>query len=152
MIATVTAQPIWVAKRKTGDQSVTSSTVLVDETDMQFAIGVNETWVVEWVLTTTFSAAGQIDVAVVTPAAAAQLVTATQTPNAIVPAYGSTTVSGTAIGLVCAAATAGMVRLVATVVNGANAGTVKMQFAQHTSDGTATTVKANSYMVARKAA
>lgn len=140
--------PVGASKVKAADQSVTSSTALVDEANLQFGIGPNETWIFTWTLSLTFSAAGQAKVAVVTPAGATQLILAEMHPNAIVPAFGTTGTSGTGIALVCALATAGVARVVATVVNGATAGTVKLQFAQNTSDGTATTVKATSALTA----
>lgn len=142
------ASPQGANKVKASLQSVTSSTVLVDESALQFGIGPNETWIFTWTLSATFAAAGQIKVAVVTPAGASQLIVAEMLPNAIVPAFGTTTTSGTGIALVCALATAGMVRVVATVINGATAGTVKLQFAQNTSDVTATTVTAASALTA----
>lgn len=139
-----------VAKAKSGDQSVTSSTALVDETNLQFPIGANETWIFTWTLSATFSAVGQVKVAVVTPAGATLLVVAQMTPNGILPAFGTTTTSGTAITLTAVLSTSGLIVVTATVVNGATAGTVKLQFAQGTSDGTATTLKSASSMIARK--
>lgn len=138
-------------KVKSALQSVTSSTTLVDESALQFGIGPNESWIFTWTLSATFAAAGQIKVAVVTPAGATQLIVAEMLPNAIVPAFATTTTSGSGLALVCALATAGLVRVVAVVVNGATAGTVKLQFAQNTSDVTATTVTAASALTAVRA-
>lgn len=144
------SSPNSVGKVKASDQSVTSSTTLVDEATMQFAIGASESWIFTWTLSAVFSAAGQIKVAVVTPAGATLLAVAHMHPNGIVPAFGTTTTSGTGIALVSALSTGGAVMVTATVVNGATAGTVRLQFAQNTSDGTATTIKAASSLVAAR--
>lgn len=139
----------YVAKQKAADQSVTSSTVLVDESALQFTIAANEKWNFEWILSTVFANAGAIQVAVVTPAGATQLVWATMIPfNSGNPGdaalANSTTVSGGGLVLVPATAVGGQVRVTAAVTNGGTAGTVKLQFAQVASNGTATTVQARS--------
>lgn len=142
--------PGQVGKVKTADQSRTSSTALTDETHLQSTIGPNETWIFTWLLSCVFSAVGQLKVAVVVPSGATLLAVAEMHPNGIVPAFGVATASGTGIPLVSALSTSGVVRVTATVANGSTAGTVKLQIAQNTSDGTATTVQANSNLVAVK--
>lgn len=151
MIASVSQSSAAVAKAKAANQSVTSSTVLVDEATLSSAIGASETWVFAWTLSATFSAVGQIQLAVVTPAGATLLAVATMVPNGILPAAATATTSGGAMSLVAALSTAGVVTVTATVVNGATAGTVKLQFAQASSDATATTIQAASSLVARRA-
>lgn len=138
------------AAAKAADQSVTSSTVLVDEATLQATIGANENWVFTWSLSATFAAAGGIRIAVVTPSGATQLITASLVPDGILPGFQTTTTSGAAMAFAVTLGTAGFITVVATVLNGATAGTVKLQFAQAVSSLTATTVKASSSVVARK--
>lgn len=137
---------------KSADQDITSSTTLVDATGLSVAIGAGEKMIVEWTLRFTFAAAGAVKVAVTTPSGATQLIVASMLPDAIVPASGATTVSGTAIPLAPALATAGVVTVTAAVTNSTTAGSVTLQFAQNASSGTATSLKANSCVVARRIA
>lgn len=134
---------------KTADQSVSNSAALVNDTHLTFAIGPNETWVADYVLSATFSAAGQIKAAVTGPSGSTVLAVADMIPNGILPAFG-TAAGAAGIALVAALSTAGVVRVRATVVNGSTAGSVTLQFAQNTSDATATTLKQNSSVIARK--
>jgi hypothetical protein len=135
---------------KSGDQSKTNDTALADVTALGQAIGAGETWVFTWLLSAVFGTVGQIKVAVTVPSGATLLAIATMDPNGIVPAAGSATSSGAAIALISATSTAGIVTVTATVVNGSTAGNVQLQFAQNTTDGTATTIKSASSMVARR--
>lgn len=142
--------PTRVIARKASDESVTSSTTLQNDNDLLFAIGANETWTVDFLIHATFSAVGQAKVAVNAPSGATVRTSATLVPDAIVPGFGSSGSIAGAISLVSALAVAGAIRITATIVNGATAGNVTLQWAQNVSDGTATTFLANSSMVANK--
>lgn len=142
------------AKAKTADQSVTSSVVLANETDLVVPVGVGETWIVTWNLYVTFASATGLLVAVTTPSGASQLIQAVLSVvgAAIGTTSAVTTVSGTSVALsTVAVSTAGLVTVTATIVNGATAGNVTLQFTQ-TSAGSATptTVKAASCVLAKK--
>jgi len=151
VISSFSQIPGQFTKAKSGAQSVASSAVLVDETDLQLAIGKNETWVFTWTLAVVFAAAGGLRVAVVTPSGASQLITAHLVPDAILPGFLTTTTSGAALAFTITLGVGGVVTVVATVVNGATAGTVKLQFAQSVSSVTNTTLQASSSLVARRA-
>lgn len=144
---------IEVIKRKASDQSVTSSTTLVDETDLQVPVGVSETWMFEWILRLTFGATGQFKCKVVGPTNYTWEGTAVNVSNALVPAYAAMPEAGT-VSLIIATATNGVATVCGTLTTDANnAGAAKLQFAQDTSDGTATVIKAKaSYVRARKVA
>lgn len=135
---------------KSADQDITSSTTLADATGLAVAIGAGEKLIVTFVLRFTFAAAGAVKAAVTTPAGATQLIVVHMEADAIVPASGATTTSGTAIVLAPALATSGVATVTAIVTNSTTAGNVQLQFAQNASSGTATSLKANSCVFARR--
>jgi hypothetical protein len=137
---------------KSADQSVTSSVVLVNETDLTVEMNPHDDWIITWVLRVTFAAASGITVAVTTPTGATLLMTAELvSDSANVGQGGSTTVSGTGVTLLASAGSAGTVTVVATVQGDeAHPGLVTLQFTQQGSSGTPTTIKAGSSMAAIK--
>jgi hypothetical protein len=139
---------------KATTESVTSNAVLQDDDELFFAVAAGEHWVVEWVLFVDGSTSGDIRVAFTTPAGATALqgiiaVVSTGTTSGDVfmeakaPADQGVATSG--------AGTKNMIVLKGVVLNGANAGNVKLQWAQLSSDGTATRVFAGSHLTAFKA-
>ena len=137
-------------RRKTADESVTSSTTLQNDDHLTFPIAANETWIVECTLHTTFAAAGGLKIAMNGPSGATIRTSAVMDSNGIVPAHGSSGSLAGAIALSPAGATSGLVAVKCIIVNGSTAGNVNLQFAQNVSDVTATTVLANSYLQAVK--
>jgi hypothetical protein len=129
---------------KSGDQSVTSSTVLVNDSDLQFAIGAHESWIVELVLFMTNSVASGLKVTMVGPSGSAGTFSATL--DGVAAAAGFFPL-GTADGI-GPATTTNLVKMTATVRNGATPGTVALQFAQAVSDTTPVVVKLDSFLFA----
>ena len=141
--------------RRTSDQSVTSSTVLVDDNTLVLPVLANEVWKAEWHLRIvggstgdykcgfTFPTAGEVGVnfAYVDAAAAQQI-----EQNAY------TTSPTTAFTVNITATTFLSLNIRTLYVGGANAGDVKIQFAQATSNATPTTHKINSTLWAVKLA
>ncbi len=133
---------------KPSNESVTSSNVLQDDDDLQFSIGVSETWAVRWVISATCVAAGGAKVAVAVPSGGASLVLATSPQGG----SGKAASEGAAITLTDTLA-GGLLDIYmdALVVNGATAGACKLQWAQSgAGSGTALVFLAKSFMVARK--
>lgn len=139
-----------IVRPKTGNQSVTASTTLVDDEDLQFPVGAGETWVVDVFLKVEFNTAGQIKVAFNGPSAMNFVsLAASLTPEAIVPSTGATSTLDTAVPLVCVLATGGMVQMRCAFAT-SQAGTFAVRWAQNTSNAAATTVKEGSYLIANK--
>lgn len=150
--ANLSQRALEVIKQKTSDQSVQSSTTLVDETDMQLAMGKSETWLLEWVLRLVYGTTGQFSCKVVGPTNYTFSGTAAEIANGG-SAYASIT-EGSTISLICTGLTNGVATVRGIFTTDANnAGTAKLQFTQDTSSGTSTTIKGSaSYLRARKVA
>lgn len=145
--------------RKSSDETVTSSSTLQDDDTLLFAAAANEVWVAEWVLFVTAGASNTPDIkcAIVAPTgatggwgirgtAAAQTQTeATMRNVAHVTLDGSTTVDAAVV-----ASATNLVTLWASVALAGTAGNIKLQWAQSTSDGTGTVVKAGSFLMAHR--
>lgn len=132
--------------RKTSDQSVTSSTALVDCTSMVLTVGANEVWLTEWFIRYAAGATGDIKFGWTFPTGGEidAGVAARNTTAATVNQFWYATTSPTtaeAFGTVNAVE---LLRVHAICVNGGTAGNYQLQFAQQVSDGTAATVKAHS--------
>lgn len=146
---------IWTnAVRKSADESVTSSDTLQNDDVLLFAIAANETWVFRFVVfNTSASGTPDIKVAVTVPAAAAvsygvigaTVGTASSPVTSMTMEYTATGGTGLAAGI--AASELYVLVLEGSVANGANAGNVTLQWAQNTSNGTATTVKVGSTVI-----
>lgn len=145
LITTLTPASKTTVVSKPTDQSITSSAVLVNDTALQFQAQAGATYTVTWTLLGVWAAAGGINVGVSVPTGGTQLVQAVCDSNGILPASGSTTSASTAIGLIPSLATGGTVVVSATITT-TQTGTVSLMFAQQTSNGTPTTVKAGSNM------
>jgi hypothetical protein len=135
--------------RKTADESATSDITLSDDTHLTFAIAANEVWVTRiglWVNT----GAGGLQMQMTGPAGA----TGIQLGFSAIG--GVPTTFAVALGSLAWAATATYTNqfwtLESTVVNGATPGTYRLQWAQNASNGTASTLKANSFLIAERLA
>lgn len=151
-----------ITKRKTADESVTSSTVLQDDDHLTFAIAANEEWVADFDLDVGGNLALHgIKVAITVPSGATLNVAASivgpgpSGTGAANATNGRTTTSGAAIdlGLIFFGSSAtGLMRLSAWALNGATPGNVTLQFAQSTSNGTAVKLFKGSHMQATRVA
>ena len=129
------------------DQSVTSSVALVNDANLVFAIAASEIWQFELDLYSTFDSvsASGLKAAFTVPAGA----TLQWGANNQAPVL----VSGTAMQLVAgggAGAGTNIQKVIGQVINGSTAGTVQLQWAQNTSNATATELKAGSSLLATR--
>lgn len=140
-----------VTIRKSADESVTSSTTLQNDDQLTFSIGANETYIVHITMNATMvtGGAGSIKYTLTAPSGA------TCNTSAI-GADGSGT-SGEILNGSCGttgayggSGTSSVENIDATITTGATSGSVTLQWAQNTSNGTATRVKAGSSLVAYK--
>lgn len=143
-----------VVKLKAANESVTSSTAVQDDDDLFFAIGANETWVFELFLFTNAATAGDFRYAITFPAGATQrygqmgLDDTAAGFNADLE-VGDSTVSG-GEKIIGGPGGTGLSLVFGFVANGANAGDVKLRWAQGTSSGTATILASGSHLRARR--
>jgi hypothetical protein len=139
-----------VAKNKTADESVTSSTTLQNDDHLVLAILANETWVIRFALYVTYASGDGIKIAITLPSGATMLLLGQMvTDSAETTIFQHTTTGGGAVVLQPGEATTESLVIVdVTVVNSSNAGNVQLQFAQNNSSGTATVIKQNSSFTA----
>ena len=135
--------------RKTADESVTSSAVLQDDDHLTFSIAANEVWIFQlslWVNT----GAGGIQTQITGPAGSSGVT------MGYISSAGTTTGKTAALNAVfnsnAATFTDQPWRIEGTIVNGATPGTCRLQWAQSASNGTASTIKANSFLLAHRIA
>ena len=148
------------AKRKTSDQTLTTQTVLQDCTEMVFPIGPSEEWVCEFTVPigALLSTTG-FKVAITTPAAATQEISAELQPDLITGAtralFLRTSTSGGALDFTAAnmaGISSGRLRVSVWVLNSTTAGVVQLQFAQSTSSGTALAINKGGFVNADRVA
>jgi hypothetical protein len=147
--STTPAPPVeaWNTSFKTSDQSVTSSTSLVDVTSLSFPFDANGTYVFQFFYSETHGSEGGLRIAVNGSAAATSLIVGYWPSFTAGTAYNTNIiffVSGTP------SPTTGFIS--GTVVFGGSSGTFSVRFAQGSSFGTPTTIKAGSYIQWRKVA
>ena len=132
--------------RKSSDQTVTSSTTLVNDSQLKFAVAANETYIFQaWLYTYAADGTPDIKVTFTGPAGSTVLWSSSQV---IFNAGGSTTLTVVAAG----ATTADLfvdsnlraIQLYGTILNSSTAGDLQFQFAQNTSSANGTSVKAGS--------
>lgn len=143
------ANPSWVAPpavspwtqgvKTSADQSRTSSTALTDATDMSFAVAANTYYDFQFVLLTS-GGLGGLQVSVTCPASPTSFLFSP------VNFLGATT-SGAAVTIFGTPASSWAISLIVSgyLNNGANAGNVQLQFAQQTSNATATVLRKGSW-------
>lgn len=131
--------------RKTADQNNTTTT-LANDTELTFNIGANETWVVTYYLQALSPTAADIKFAVTAPAGAACKMSAYDPEGATAQ---SNIACGVASGLIAGSGAEDPLWVTATIVNGATAGTVNLQWAEFALSGT-NTMRAGSSLVAYK--
>jgi hypothetical protein len=144
--AVPTAPPTIKTVRKSSDQTVTSSTTLVNDSQLLFAVAANETYIFQaWLYTYAADGTPDIKVTFTGPAGSTVFWSSSQV---IFNAGGSTTLTVVAPG----ATTADLfvdsnlraIQLYGTILNGGTAGNLQFQFAQNTSSANGTSVKAGS--------
>lgn len=145
----------WQFVRKTALESVTSSTTLQNDDHLTLAIGANESWIYEFVLlVNSASDTPDIKLAVTTPAGAngwfslvGMSAAVAGTESDVRSTTGGLNGTGLTLG-VTAAETVIVVRAIVRTTG--TAGSVTLQWAQSTSNGTATTVGQDSHLIGRR--
>ena len=145
-----------ITKRKSADQSVVSSTVLVNDTDLTFAIAANEEWcsVFEATAGNALGVTG-LGVSVTVPSGATLSATASLISDNSQARAPNITSSGTEIQFPAAALSGagnGLLHMVCWTLNGATPGSVTLQFTQMTSSATAVKLLKGSFMQATRVA
>ena len=129
-----------ITKVVLANQDVTSSTTLVDVSDLTIRIGKYERINFKYNIFYTTAAAGDIKYLIDTPASlTAYRVAQNGCDHAGAALASIITAEGSAIAIT-ASGTDGCLQLSGTIENGATAGDIKFQFAQNTSDATAAKV------------
>ncbi len=158
-ISTLSLSPgglsINITKRKTADESVTSSTTLQDDDHLTFAIAANEEWTVSYEITggTATNLTG-CKLAITAPSGAILRATGSAIGDGGTTFQAGTgTTSGTAF-LTATAVGASMayIKVKLWVLNGATPGNITLQWAQGTSNGSALTFFKGSFMQATRVA
>jgi hypothetical protein len=143
---TLTAGATVKSVRKSSDQTVTSSTTLVNDSQLKFAVAASETYIFQaWLYTYAADGTPDIKVTFTGPAGSTVLWSSSQV---IFNAGGSTTLTVVAPG----ATTADLfvdsnlraIQLYGTILNSSTAGDLQFQWAQNTSSANGTSVKAGS--------
>lgn len=143
--------------RKTSDQSVTSSTTLVDDTALQLTVGINEVWLLHFILRYEASVTGDIKVSASFPSGEVNVFPS----GGILAANGTFTDQGWVMTTSDASAInwtgggAGSPRtslLDGTYIVGGTGGTLKLRWAQNSSDATPTKMLTHSTLWAVKLA
>lgn len=135
--------------RKTTSQNVISSTVLVNVTDLTFAVAASETWVFWFVLHGTTDAAAQWKFAVTFPTAPTNQRYGLISQVGISGGASSTGTAGAAI-VADSLAAEEFIIVSGLLINGANAGNVQLQYAQRSATAVNTTIRADSFVRARR--
>jgi len=147
-----------IALYKAADQSYTSQTTLQNDTDLVFSIAENEVWVATYMIdvgaglaTTGF----KLSINVPSPRTAVN-VSASLNPdvqtatNQVVKRSATASATLTFAAANLTGASDGQLEVALFIQNGANAGSVQLQFAQASSSGTAITFRKGSFVVAQR--
>jgi hypothetical protein len=132
--------------RKSSDQTVTSSTTLVNDSQLKFAVAASETYIFQaWLYTYAADATPDIKTTFTGPSGSTVFWSSSQV---IYLANGSTTLTvvapGGTVGDFFVDSNLRAIQLYGTILNGATAGDVQLQWAQNTSSANGTSVKAGS--------
>jgi len=140
--------------RKTADQSVTSSVVLVDDTHLQLTVLANEVWAFQLRLLMNAAAAGDFRWTYSFPSGTVyEHWVGTNGAGTFIDVANSHTVTDdNTQNMNGLAAVNQMASIDGTYVVGGTGGTLKLRWCQQTSSGTATTLVTNSIMMGMKLA
>lgn len=151
------AEDYHLIARRTANQSVTSSTALVNDDTLQLTVGTNEVWLFRFVLRYDGASTGDIKIAFSMPASA----TVDATPSVMSGTAGTFTDSawsgvvtdGSPQSFLCSGAGTTRMNIIDGVYIGAGtAGTLILRWAQNASDATATRMLTHSTLWAVKLA
>jgi hypothetical protein len=135
--------------RKSADQSVTSSTTIINDTHLKFAVAANETYIFQiWLYTYAADGTPDIKLTCAGPSGSTVLWSSSQVIYLSdgTPTLTSVQTSGATGGASSLFVDANnrAIMLYGTISNGATAGDLQFQWAQNTSSANSTTVKAGS--------
>ena len=144
--ATPTTYATVSSVRKSADQTVTSSTTLVNDSQLKFAVAANETWIFQaWLYTYAADGTPDIKVTFTGPSGSTVFWSSSQV---IFNAAAATTLTvvapGATTGDLFVDSNLRAIQLYGTILNGGTAGDVQLQWAQNTSSANGTSVKAGS--------
>jgi hypothetical protein len=132
---------------KSADQSVTSNTSPVNDSQLKFAVAANEKFLFQvWLYTTS---ANSTPCMVYTASGPSGSTVVWSPPDVYTSAGGTANSTGATGGTTLTHFVDGNTRIAVmfgTITNGSTAGDLQIQWAQNTSSATATTVKAGSYI------
>lgn len=128
----------WKIVKKTADESVTSSTTFQNDDALAFSISANKSYLFRAALAYSAAASGGIKFQWTGPASPT-LVGMVDRYDGISGGNAATAFSSVMLSL-ANAATKRIYEVIGIIQNGANAGTAQLQWAQNTTNGTATTV------------
>lgn len=143
-----------IVKRKTADESVTSSTTLQDDDHLTFAIAASEEWVVRitgWASAAINTTGIKMSMSVPSGATLRQTLSLTSDPSVGQCIAASST--GSALTFSAASLSIfsdAMFVLDVWILNSTNAGNVTLQWAQGTSSGTALTFNKGAFLTAHR--
>jgi hypothetical protein len=137
-----------ITKKKPVDQSITNSTTLTNDNDLFVPINANDSMVIEGYLHVfTGSSTPQLQMAFTIPAGATMDIgNYTDNVNGGAQETFILNTSGTSTGAMTILAGDIPVHFWGVIITGGTAGNIQLQWAQGVSSGTATTLKAKSYM------
>src|SRR5882672_270358 len=148
-----------ITRRKTADESVTSSTTFQDDDHLTFPIGANEEWVATYEIDAgAFLSTCGVKTAITVPSGATMnatgsVVGSSSASNTVGQTGRGTTSGGNVLlASVGAGNTDAIVRMSVWVLNGATPGNVTLQWAQTNSSATSLTFRKGSYMQATRVA
>ncbi len=137
--------------RKLADENVVSSTTLQNDDHLAFPIAANETWSFSgWLIVTSASGTPDLRLAFTVPAGATLRWSGFGDGNTGADHEVIVTSGFVDVFQVTGGSWRDWVQVRGIVVNGANAGTVQMQWAQNVSNGSAMTIQAGSYLQASR--
>ncbi len=146
LISTVSANSTIVTRYKTSDESVSSSNVLQDDDHLFATVGAGEVWEVEGMLDfSSASATPDVAFGLSIPTGATFKLSYHSNDGSATGFRAGVLTSGSATVEIPAGGSA-VVFVRGIVVVGSSSGTVRLQWAQNTSDATATTARSNSYL------
>lgn len=136
--------------RATGDFTKNNNVTLGDVTGLSFAIGANEVWTFRFSMKAVSAGAADFKFAVTGPAAPTAVIYGVINANASI-GTSAAAAFGTAVSTGSGAAEEWVV-VEGVVRNGANAGTIQLQFAQNTLNVSDSIIRAESFVVAHHVA
>jgi len=143
---TLNAASVSVAIHKTADESVTSSAALQDDNDLLFSIGASETWAFLIIGSVTYGTTGLFKYDFSVPSGASGRTFSSADGSA---GFANSAI-GTPVSFSGSAQTNSLITISGYVVNSSTPGTVRLQWAQAASNGTASTLKQATILIATK--